>query len=151
MTTPAYIQLQRWWSQDGEDMETEGISNHRILELEQRYKLVLPDDFRDYLSLSCPIEQGWDCETTSWWNFERIKNIPEEFQGDLEPFIADGGSKYLIFADYSIWCWAWAISCAADETYGKVAMIAGRGYDRLVADSFLDFVQKYISDVRSVC
>jgi hypothetical protein len=151
MTPPAYIQLQQWWSQTGSDIETEAILSPRIEGLERRYGLLLPEDFKQYLRLSSPIEVALDYETTTWWHFERIKNLPDEISGEVEPFIAKRGGKYLFFADYSFWCWAWAISCADDETRGKVAMIGGRGYDKLVAESFSDFVQKYIRDVRSVC
>lgn len=151
MTTPAYTRLQQWWSQTGSGIKTEAIAAHRIESLERRYDLVLPDDFKQYLRLSSPIEEAWDDETTTWWHFERIKNITDEFHGELEPFIAERRGKYLFFADYCIWCWAWAISCADDDTHGKVAMIGGRGYDKMVAESFSDFVQKYTSDIHSVC
>jgi hypothetical protein len=150
-TAPAYVQLQQWWSQSGSDIDTEAIPAHRIESLERRYDLVLPDDFREYLNLSSPIEEAWDHEDTTWWHFERIKSVKDEWiHGDLEPFIAERRNKYLVFADYCIWCWAWAISCADDETRGSVAIIGGRGYDRTVAESFSDFVRKYIGDIGSV-
>jgi hypothetical protein len=92
----------------------------------------------------------------TWWEFERIKNIPDEYRDQsqspelLRPAIARQAHKYLFFADYCIWCSAWAISCADDESRGNVAYIVGLGRDRIVASSFSDFVQKYTSDWQSV-
>jgi hypothetical protein len=48
------------------------------------------------------------------------------------------------FADYLIWCWAWAIVCGDDENRGRVVVISG--HDRFVADSFAQFVDLHISD-----
>ena len=92
-----------------------------------------------------------DNEVTTWWNFRDIKNIPDGLAGEVGPVIRDRGEKYLFFADYSLWCWAWAISCTEDEDRGKVAMITNGAHDRFVADSFSDFVARYVSDMRLVC
>jgi hypothetical protein len=53
-----------------------------------------------------------DNEMVTWWNFDRIKNIPDEYAHELGPVITNGGREFLFFADYLDWCWAWAISCA---------------------------------------
>ncbi len=122
----------------------------QIQELERRYAVSLPEDFRVYLLTSSPVEESLDNENTSWWHFDRIRNIPDEYEHEVShPRIAVGGSQYLFFADYAIWCWAWAISCTNDEDRGKVAIIGGMP-DRFVADSFSEFVEKYLSDIRSV-
>jgi hypothetical protein len=110
----------------------------------------LPEDFREFLRLSSPVGEGMDTEMVTWWSFGRVKNIPDEYPHALAPIIYDEGKKYLFFADYCIWCWARAISCADDGSRGKVALIAGHIHDRFVANSFSDFVQKYLSDPRSV-
>jgi hypothetical protein len=63
--------------------------------------------------------------------------------------VARDASKYLFFADYMIWCWAWAIACGDGEHRGRVAVINGVS-DRFVADSFGQFVDRYILDKNSV-
>ena len=151
MTTPTHVKLQAWWSQTDSGIETKPIPDHRLKRLEGRYCLTLPDDFRQYLALSSPINEAWDSENTTWWHFERIKSVQDELPDEPERFMSERSGKFLFFADHCIWCWAWAISCADDETHGKVAVIGGPGGDRLVADSFSDFVQRYISDLYSVC
>ena len=142
--------LQRWWAQTNTGITTEMVSEQQIVELERSYHVVLPKDFRQYLRVSSPVGEGMDAEMVTWWGISRVKNIPNEYPHALAPIISDEGKKYLFFADYCIWCWAWAISCADDDSRGKVALIAGDTYDRFVANSFSDFVQKYLSDARSV-
>jgi hypothetical protein len=126
------------------------VPEQQIVELEKNYRVALPEDFREFLRLSSPVGEGMDTEMVTWWSFGRVKNIPDEYPHALAPIISDEGKKYLFFADYCIWCWAWAISCADDGSRGKVALIAGHTHDRFVANSFSDFVQKYLSDPRSV-
>ena len=146
----AYPELQQAWAETKAGTSTEPIPEQLVVDLERRYNIGLPDDFRQYLRLSSPVGDAMDNETIAWWNFGQIKNIPEEYPHELGAVITNAGKEYLIFADYCIWCWAWAISCANDETRGKVALIAGPTYDRFLADSFSDFVQKYLSDPKGL-
>ena len=48
----------------------------QIRELERRYTVSLPEDFKAYLSASSPVDELWDSESTAWWHFDRIRNIP---------------------------------------------------------------------------
>lgn len=87
-----------------------------------------------------------DNDYVDWWPIDRIKNIPDEYEHDIgNPEIANSASKYLIFADYLIWCWAWAICCDSGPHYGKIAVIGGNG--KFVADSFEEFVEIFLQDV----
>jgi hypothetical protein len=144
-----YLELQQRWAQTKAGISTEAIPEQRIAELERRYNIGLPDDFRQYLRLSSPVGGATDNEMVTWWNIDRIKNIPDEYPHELGPVITNNGREYLFFADYSIWCWAWAISCANDETRGKVALIAGPSYDKFVADNFTGFVRRCLADPKS--
>jgi len=122
----------------------------RVEALERQYGVSLPTDFKDYLLTCCPVGESWDRQNTFWWPFDRIKSIPEEYQHDVtEPQIAAHADQYLFFADYSIWCWAWAISCTTDDNRGKVAIIGGQP-DCFVANSFSEFMHHYVIDFRSV-
>jgi hypothetical protein len=145
-----YLELQQGWALTKAGISTEVIPEPRIAELERRYNISLPDDFRQYLRLSSPIGDAMDNELVTWWGIDQIKNIPEEYPRELGTMITNAGREYLFFADYCIWCWAWAISCANDKTRGKVALIAGASYDKFVADNFTDFVRQYVNDPKSV-
>lgn len=144
-----YLTLQAWWSATAAGVETKATPEATVAELEGRYEIALPTDFREYLSYSAPATENWDAEDGNWWPIERIKNIPDEYEHPVSDSVARNASKHLIFLDYSIWCWAWAISCADDESYGKVALIGGRP-DGYVADSFGDFVSRYTTDWSAV-
>lgn len=144
-----YLTLQKWWSTTAAGIETKAIPQATVAELEDYYGIVLPADFREYLSYSVPATENWDAEDGNWWPIERIKNIPEEYVHPVSDPVARNASKHLIFLDYSIWSWAWAISCADDESYGKVALIGGRP-DGYVADSFGDFVGLYTTNWEAV-
>jgi hypothetical protein len=86
---------------------------------------------------------------TTWWSLDRIKNVANEYEHPIRnAVIARDAAKYLFFADYSIWCWAWAIACGDDENWGRVVVISGN--DRIVADSFAQFVDRYIDDFSQV-
>ena len=146
----AYLELQQAWAETQAGISTESIPEQPIADLERRYNIRLPDDFRRYLRFSSPVGDAMDNDLIAWWSFGHIRNIPEEYPHELGAVINNAGKEYLFFADYCMWCWAWAISCANDETRGKVVRVAGRSHDRFVADNFTDFVRQYVCDPKSV-
>jgi hypothetical protein len=144
-----HLTLQAWWSQTAAGIETQATPETELAALEARYGISLPDDFRTYLKDGAPKAVNWDAEDGNWWRICRIKNIPDEYEhAVIEPF-ALNGSKHLFFLDYCMWCWAWAISCADDETRGKIALIGGQP-DGYVADSFEEFIERYTTDWMSI-
>lgn len=108
--------------------------------LEQRYGISLPNDFRSHLlKLEADGDGGYWVENVDWWPIDRVRNIPEEYEHPVRnPQIAERATSYLFFADYAIWCWAWAICCDDSEDRGKVAIVGGAP-DRIVATSFSEF------------
>lgn len=84
-----------------------------------------------------------------WWGFDQIKNIPDEDASSTypghEPTIWANVAKYLYFADYMVWCWAWAINCSDDENRGRV-IVVGWEDTCFVADSFSELVTRYTAD-----
>jgi len=141
-----YQKLQRHWANSDATISTVELSEEAVGRLEARYRIRFPDDFRDYLHHSCPKDDFCVDGMTAWWPFERLKNIPEEYDvlSITDAIIAKDAAKHVFFADYSIWCWAWAINCSNDENRGRVAVVSGN--DRFVANSFAEFVDRYIED-----
>lgn len=80
---------------------------------------------------------------TQWWSLDNIKNIPDECEeahpNSINNEIEGESDKYLIFADYLIWCYAWAICCSDGRNRGRIALVGGDP-DRFIAESFGDFV-----------
>jgi hypothetical protein len=145
----AHIKLKNWWAQTGADIATWRATPEAIDPIARRYDLTLPQDFHRYLAAASPTADNWDDEMGNWWPVGRIKNIPDEYEHVLPSFIPNEGRKFLFFLDHCIWCWAWAISCEQDATFGKVALIGGPE-ERFVADTFSEFVDRYTSDWISV-
>lgn len=109
----------------------------------------LPESFRAYLRNASPVsDPSWDSELTNWWPFENIKSIAEYYKMPLVGAVAENEGKLILFADFSIWCWGWAVNCAPGIDYGRVMVIGGS--ERYVADSFDEFVAAYIRDWTSV-
>lgn len=141
-----FQRLQRHWLDTGANVRITALGENRVGALEQKYGVILPGDFREYLLQSCPLNGEMDSDTTSWWPVDRIKNIPEEYEHEIKnPTVAGNASTYLFFADYAIWCWAWAIACGDDENRGKVVVINGVS-DHFVAGSFGEFIDRYVND-----
>ena len=140
-----HLILQAWWSKTDAGVVSRPASEAEIAGLEARYGVALPTDFRQYLTEGAPVAENWDAENGNWWPLDRIKSIPEEYEHAVSAPIAENADKHLFFLDHMQWCWAWAISCVNDETFGRVALIGGQS-EVYVASSFTDFVERYTTD-----
>ena len=146
----AYAELMRWWGSSSDSGPRPAGSEAAVRTLESRFGLRLPDDFRLFLLHAAPTEDYWDDEDVIWWSPGRIRNIPQEYEHPINNAeIASEADRYLFFADYMIWCWAWAICCGDGKNRGRIAFI-GDDPDRFVADSFTDFVTRYLGRPDSV-
>lgn len=118
--------------------------------LEERYAITLPPSFRDYVVRAAPGAYGIDTHDyliCSWWGADRICNLPDGYEGAVKnAAVADRSAVYILFADWALWCGAWAICCGDSADRGRIMVING-GDDRFVADSFDDFVDWYMQDV----
>ena len=144
-----HLLLQAWWSKTAAGIATRKTPDNELAALEARYSISIPSDFRKYLKEGLPDAENWDAENGNWWPINRLKNIPEEYKYPLNTVVVQNTAKHLVFLDYLQWCWAYAISCADDETRGKVALIGGLP-DGYVADSFAEFVERYTTDWVSI-
>jgi hypothetical protein len=143
--------LRAYWSNSNTEIKPIGSPEADVARLEARTGVRLPDDFRTYLLTNVPSgRDALDDNMTGWWNAGEIKSIVEEYPHELKnPVVAEDPGHFLVFADYCLWCWAWAIGCGDGEHRGKVALIGGEN-DRFVADSFDAFVELYVADPNAV-
>jgi hypothetical protein len=119
-------------------------------ELEERYAITLPEDFRDYLIARAPESDWMDRYGFTWWAPEQIKNLPDECGprnpgAAVNPEIEAEAQQYLVFADFLIWCYAYAICCSSGPNRGKVALV-GSDPNVFVARSFSRFVELVNAD-----
>jgi hypothetical protein len=111
---------------------------------------MLPADFEAYLLETAPGKDLWDEGDINWWAVSEIKCLPDGYEhGVTSTAIAEEAGAYLLFADYLIWCWGWAVCCSGGQNHGKVALI-GSAPDRFVANTFSEFVNRYLEDPDSV-
>lgn len=150
-----HLALARRWGNDDPALAPTPDAERRVAELEQRYGISIPEEFRLYLLTTAPSGYYMDEIGTAWWTLAEIKNIPDEcgkeaFGDRGDPVIAAEEDRYLVFADFLVWCYAWAICCADGEHRGKIAVITGGGGDRFVAHSFAQFVEMELNDESAV-
>lgn len=121
-------------------------SEAAILALASRYGVSLPQGFREYLIEACPKDDfALDQKCTAWWPLERIKSVTDEYEHAIcDPHIASLAPTSIFFADYMVWCGAWAIVCAPGMDFGHVFVIGET--DRFVARSFAEFAALYVKD-----
>jgi len=146
---PAHEILLRWWWSTQAGIDTRLIPLAEIDLLEKRYGVRFPASFQAYLHSASPVsDPSWDNELTNWWPFESIKSVADHHGRPLAGAIAGYEDKLILFADFSIWCWGWAVDCAPGADYGKIMVIGDD--ERYVADSFDEFVIAYTRDWVSV-
>jgi cell wall assembly regulator SMI1 len=124
-----------------------GVSEDRLKDFETRFGVALPTDLREYFlhvdGLSEPFQ--WDQDLFNFYPLSEVESI-----SDLEIMIEDK-SSYFVIADHSIWLPAFAIRLAPSAT-GPHPVIAIEtdnkgGYgSTVVANSFSEFVERYLSD-----
>ena len=145
MEIPIYNKLIHHWRDLNYDIEFGPSKEEGILAIEAKYDITLPDDFRTYLLKACPKPHGGEMDENyvSWWPLKDIKTIPEEYEDYEQLKIGGGPEKYLFFADHLVWSWAWAICCELGNEFGRIIWI---GDGAIIANSFSDFVEKYIRE-----
>lgn len=103
------------------------LASEGVADLERRYAVRLPDDFRFYLLNAAPPDMCMCDDGYTWWPVGRIRNLPEECHDftsrETPPRIACEADRYLVFADYLLWSYAWAICCSDTADCGRVALI----------------------------
>lgn len=138
------------WAKDGQPLSLTGAAVAQSLE--RKYAIRLPEDFLAYLKDHAPATDWWDDRCFVWWAPERIKSLRDECPDEMPAEqrnceIDDEADRYLVFADFLDWCYAYAICCSDGPNRGKVALISASP-DRFVADSFTHFVRLAASDSR---
>jgi hypothetical protein len=151
----AHLVLAGRWGRSDPELAPTSNADDFVADVEQRYGISIPEDFRFYLLNVAPSGYYMDEIGTTWWTLADIKNIPDECgeaqSGDgSDPAIVTEAKQYLIFADFLVWCYAWAICCSDGEHRGKVALITNGGADQFVADSFSHFVQLELNDAAAI-
>lgn len=116
-----------------------GASAEDLSELEERHGVRLPDEFRAYLQRANGMRDG-DMDSERLIHFYGLDLIRPVATNEVG---AANDGQYFVFADFMIGSHEYAIGVAGSD-YGKVAIVDDAGPPRIVADSFVDFVEKYL-------
>jgi hypothetical protein len=143
-----YEKLIDHWQAEGLSLAP-GASKRALREFETKHKVVLPADFREYLSYANGMAQvsGHDCDAKgfSFWPLSRITTVSEECKrSKVEIPAVDDIDHYFAFSDYMQWSWAYAI-CLLPAREGMILQFGVRS-PRIIAGSFTEFVDDYIID-----
>ena len=139
--------IRRKWEQEGLESPP-GVTLEALSAFERGYSVVLPTAMRDYFEVANGNgDMGRDFFT--FWPLGEVKLVSEELVDPIHTDRFDYPDCYL-FADYLLWCWAYAIHLTGDaETSGPVYLVGGET-PVVVAATFLEFMQKYAVDPDSL-
>lgn len=148
-----YEALSTHWALSDPSNYTRRGTSRDVEALEKRYSLRLPEDFRAYLIHAAPSTTFMDDIGTQWWPPSEIKSISDECPdgpaGQINHEIEQEKDAYLVFSDYLIWCYAWAICCSNGPNRGKIALIGGLP-DTIVANNFRHFLLLELADDQAI-
>lgn len=142
--------LIQWWDETHSEIAVLPASSADIIQVEVRLCVRFPSMFREYLLLACPAaDVGWDKEMVTWWSLGELKSAFGDGIAVSGDIVADK-HKLILFADFSFWCWAWAINCSDGPNYGEIVGLTNGGKDRVVAADFSEFINTYVTNPDSL-
>lgn len=138
--------LKNHWLSKGLEVNP-GVSTEELTAFESRYQVLLPADLRDYvLAVNGMAEGVMDDALIRFWSLNEVKPMPEEAPAYADPAYIQDPKSLFFFADYSIWCHAYAIRLSSNsETANPVIVIGGEKPTRMY-DSFSELVSDYLTD-----
>ena len=121
-----------------------GVSADEILRFEAQAGVRLPADLRTYFeTFNGLTDSAMDGELISFWPLARVRSVVAEL--NHQEAVAPDGRALYCFADYSIWCNAYAVRLS-DVTRAETDVVAVySGVDLIpVASTFADFLRAYL-------
>ena len=109
--------LARYWTAQGLAPQG-GAAIDAVGAFEETHRVVVPDDFREYLLRLNGLADygpGADQNGFGFWPLSRIRPVATE---ERPPHFTESG--YFVFADYLDWSWAYAIQLLEDRAHGHV-------------------------------
>jgi hypothetical protein len=137
--------LRRHWSSHNVSLNS-GLSEAELEAFETKYSIVLPDDFQDYFRCvnGMPPDEV-DDGMIRFWMLEEVTPLPAGApQYSHRDYVANPETLFL-FADYSIWAHAYAIRLRNTALESNEIVIIGHKSPKIIAHSFSEFVDTYIT------
>lgn len=115
----------------------------RALELSKG--VALPNDFRNYLEQINGFDQQRTYQDERGFNFWPLEKLTTVADCDDPSFGFVGDAGYIMFCDYLDLSWVYALS-ARPGAHQVVLLGTRDGQPKVVADSFSQFVDRYLAD-----
>lgn len=120
-----------------------------LLAIELEFDAKIPTDLREHL-LHVPLTgEGVDGgELVLFWSADQVTSIANKYAESRfvrEWQRPDRAETYLIFCDYMISAWEWAVQCEPGNDYGKIALVSRDSDKWFVYGSFGEMVEDYIA------
>jgi hypothetical protein len=143
--------LRREWVNQGIDINS-GVSESELRAFEETYNVALPHDVRDYfLTVNGMDRESTDDALIRFWTLAEVAPISQAAPEFANPSYLEDGELFFLFADFSLWTHAYAIRMEQRETESNEVLIIGNESPRLLSSSFTEFVERYLTNRKSVC
>lgn len=111
---------------------------------EARYGVRLPDDARAWFLTLNGVEHGRDGPMdglyVTFWNLSQVRPVPDEVPERRFP----GADRHLVFADYLLWCDAYALRLPDEAGAPTPVVVLGAGAPVEVAPSLTAFLEAWL-------
>ncbi len=132
-----------------------GVETESLAAFEQKYGVVVPEDFREFLLLSNGTDETL-MEYLAFWPVQEMQRVTEVFSeagyeilDPQNPAHLPHAASYLVFADYLIHSFFYAIALDSAAGVGNVVFVDGTNWYRC-ARSFSDFIDCYLREAASL-
>jgi hypothetical protein len=137
--------LKRHWSSHNVHIN-EGVSEAELNAFEAKHGVVLPSDLRDYFRCvnGMPPDET-DDGMIRFWMLEQVTALPEGASQYSDRDYVEDPETLFLFADYSLWAHAYAIRLGNTALDRNKVVIIGYNSPKLIANSFSEFVNSYLT------
>ncbi len=127
-----------------------GVDAAAVRAFEAKYQTVLPSDLRSYFEVVDGMWDQMDPDLFRFWPLDEMIPVHEWLTAANPDRFAYPGC--FLFADHCISCWCYAVRlCASSEQRGAVFLVTGGDPPgEKLADSVVEFVEMYLTDVKSI-
>ncbi len=135
------------WTSDSSVSIQKPATQQEIFFFERKNKIVIPNDFKNYLLFVNGFNQSDNYHDDSGFNFWPIEKICNVHTFEDGCFSLSDSDSYYIFCDYLDFSWAYAINFAPEKGEDTVIAIGTKnGVPTIVAKDFSEFVEIYLRD-----
>jgi hypothetical protein len=152
MQSSAGVRLVEHWKQLGMTLPS-GCRPDSITAFETVNGVTLPLTMRDYYVEANGMQETFtdstDPDGFCFWPLSKVVPVTD-IRDSLHAKSFAGETEFFAFADYFQWSWVYAIKLRRDIDVPNSVILLGREYPEVVAASFDEFVDLYVTDPKNL-